>query len=141
MKRLLILLATILLAVSASASLLDERDMLLTRDGIVYSVEVVERDSQIDIPGQHLRVTVQQGEDRTSVVVPGTEAGGIHGQPALAYDEDSRTLFVFWQEQLSRGLASRLLFASFRDGACAIVQSIQSCRAACSCSTAWSNAR
>lgn len=116
MKRSLIFLATLLVAVSASASLADDRDMLLTGDGIVYTVEAVKDGADDGRAAQYLRFTVQQGEERTSAPVPATLVGGVHAQPALAYDADSQTLFIFWQEQLSRGLASRLLFASYREG-------------------------
>ena len=115
MKRSLIFLATFLVAVSASASLFDDRDMLLTGDGVVYSVETVQ-DAGDGRAAQYLQLTIQQGDDVRSEAVPASLAGGVHAQPALAYDSESRTLFIFWQEQLSRGLASRLLFASYRDG-------------------------
>lgn len=118
MKRLLTSLALLLLvAVSASASELRERDVLLTTDGIVYTVDAVHDASVKEGRSPYyLTMTVQDGEKRTSAVVPGSLAGGAHSHPALAYDADSRTLFLFWQETLYRGLSSRLLFASLHDG-------------------------
>ena len=98
MKRLLPSLALLLLvAVSASASELRERDVLLTTDGIVYTVDAVHDASVKEGRSPYyLTMTVQDGEKRTSAVVPGSLAGGAHSHPALAYDADSRTLFLFW---------------------------------------------
>ncbi|MGZ8867351.1 MAG: hypothetical protein ACXW2P_03330 [Thermoanaerobaculia bacterium] len=117
MRRLLISLALLLLiATTAMASEPRERDVLLTTDGIVYTVDAV-HDANVaeGHSPYYLTMTVQDGEERTTHKVPGSLIGGAHGHPALAYDADSGTLFLFWQETLYRGLASRLLFASLHD--------------------------
>jgi hypothetical protein len=43
-----------------------------------------------------------------------TLTGGSHGEPALAYDGETKTLFVFWEQ--ARGLATDLLFTTYQDG-------------------------
>ena len=128
MKRLMISFALLLLvAGTAMASELRERDVLLTTDGIVYTVDAVHDSSVADgLSPYYLTMTVQDGEERTSHKVPGSLLGGAHGHPALAYDADSRTLFLFWQETLYRGLSSRLLFASLHDGVWSDVTALDS---------------
>jgi hypothetical protein len=117
MKRLSILAVLLVFALPAWSETVREHDVLLTSDGIVYTVEGVQ---DYEAPeGQsvrYLRMTVQDGETQSTAPIPVAMTGGLHGQPALAFDAETRTLFVFWQEQLFQGLASKLLFASYRDG-------------------------
>jgi hypothetical protein len=128
MKRLLTSFALLLvLAVSASASELRERDVLLTSDGIVYTVDAVHDDKVAEGRSPYyLTMTVQRGAERETAVVPASLVGGAHSNPALAYDADSQTLFLFWQETLHRGLSSRLLFASLHDGVWSEVEALDS---------------
>jgi hypothetical protein len=128
MKRLFVSLVLFLLvATAASASELRERDVLLTSDGIVYTVDAV-HDANVTEGRSpyYLTMTIQDGEERTTTKVPGSLLGGAHSSPALAYDADSKTLFLFWQETLYRGLSSRLLFASLHDGVWSDVTALDS---------------
>ena len=128
MKRLLIsLILVLVIAVSASASELRERDVLLTADGIVYTVDAV-HDGSVEEGRSpyYLTLTEQDGDERQTTTVPGSVIGGAHSHPALAYDNDSQTLFLFWQETLYRGLSSRLLFASMRNGVWSDVTALDS---------------
>lgn len=128
MKRLLISLILVLAAaVPALAGEFRERDVLLTTDGVVYTVDSV-YDANVE-EGQspyYLTLTEQNGDERTTTRVPGSIFGGAHSHPALAYDNDSETLFLFWQETLYRGLSSRLLFASLNDGVWSDVTALDS---------------
>ena len=126
MKRLLILLALCVVPVAASATELLDRDVLLTPDGVLYTVGTVRDDS---VPAgrspYYLTLTVQEGESRSTAPVPASLQGGAHSSPALAYDRDSRTLFLFWQETQNI-LSSRLLFASLNDGVWSNVSELDS---------------
>ena len=127
MKRILILVALVLLSVSATAAELLDRDVLLTPDGVLYTVGTVRDDS---VPSGrspfYLTLTIQDGDERQTAAVPASLLGGAHSNPALAYDADSQTLFLFWQETLYRGLSSRLLFASLHDGVWSEVSELDS---------------
>ncbi|HEX6177335.1 MAG TPA: hypothetical protein VF057_03180, partial [Thermoanaerobaculia bacterium] len=117
MKRILIFAALFVASLSASAAEVIERDVLLTPDGVLYSVATV-RDETVPAGRSpfYLTLTVQEGEQRTTAPVPESLLGAAQSSPALAYDADSKSLFLFWQETLNRGLSSRLLFASLNDG-------------------------
>ena len=104
MKRALTSIALLLLALPALADInVRERDVLLTGDGVVYTVEAV-HDSDVaeGRSSRYLRMFIQQGNERTSAEIPAAQYGGLHGQPALAYDSLSETLFVFWQAAYHR---------------------------------------
>lgn len=117
MKRLLILLAVVLMAHSAAASMLRERDVLLTSSGVLYTVDAVhDPDVEEGRSPYYLTMSVQEGEERVTRPVPASLYGGAHGYPSLAHDPESDTLFLFWQETLHRGVASNLLFASYNQG-------------------------
>lgn len=127
MKRLAIILALALLSVPATASELFDRDVLLTPDGVLYTVTTVRAEGA---PTAHrspfyLSLTVQNGDKRSAASVPATLTGGAHSNPALAYDSESETLFLFWQETQSI-LSSRLLFASLHDGVWSEVSELDS---------------
>jgi len=115
-RKTLILVAVLLNALVANAAENRDRDVLLTSDGILYSVETA-RDAEAGYgrSNWYLSMTVQNGETRSTATVPGSVTGGAHGSPALAYDTDSKTLFLFWQESLNGGLTSRLLFSSYHN--------------------------
>lgn len=108
MKKLLVAFALLVLPVLATAQ---TRETLLTPDGTLFTVE--SQVDQIETGGRtsaHLALRVQQGSDITNEIVPATLQHGAHIDPAIAYDAESRTLFVFWLRHLG-GLASQLMFA------------------------------
>ena len=117
MKRLLVVLAVVLMAHAAEASSLRERDVLLTTNGVLYTVDAV-HDAEVahGRSPYYLTLSVQDGDQRVTEPVPGSLYGGAHGYPSLAHDPESDTLFLFWQETLYRGVASNLLFASYQNG-------------------------
>jgi hypothetical protein len=116
MKRLLSFAFSILVAASVSAASQD-RDVVLSPDGTVYSIEsVFTRDTDVSSPAvKILRLTAQSGDSVESTYVPATLKGGMNFEPSLAYDDASGTLFVFWQKR-PNPTSSELLLSSYRDG-------------------------
>jgi hypothetical protein len=108
MKRLLLAFALLVLPVLATAQ---ARQALLTQEGTLFTVE-----SQVDEiasggrSSAHLMLRAQQGSDTVTEIVPATLQHGAHIDPAIAYDAETKTLFVFWLRHLG-GLASQLMFA------------------------------
>ena len=64
---------------------------------------------------QFLRLTVQNGNTTTMTSVPESLTAGFHRRPALAFDSESRTLFVFWLK-MPNGMSSELMLASYSNG-------------------------
>jgi hypothetical protein len=62
-----------------------------------------------------LRLTVQRGAETRSSIVPESLTEGLHYRPALAYDTESKTLFVFWL-RMPNAMSSELLLASYANG-------------------------
>jgi len=113
MKRLLFAVAILLMAAAAFADVAD-RDVLLTPDGTLYIVESVENSGSAP-PGvtRYLQLTIQRPNAPVDVkVVPDSLTAGVHWRPALAYDNDSKTLFVFWLKT-PNAMSSELLLSSY----------------------------
>lgn len=111
MKRLLLILALALVPAALFAQVAD-RDVLLTSDGTLYTIEskaANEGDSK-----RSLELTIAQGNKSATTTIPETLTG-TNWRPALTYEPDSKTVFVFWIGQVN-GMSSKLLFASYRDG-------------------------
>ena len=126
MRRIALFCAVLLVSLSAAADTRD-RDILLTPDGILYTVETAYiGETPYGRSSWQLAFTVSRGEVRETATVPGSLLGGAHSNPALGYDAESRTLFLFWQESLNGGLSSRLLFASYHDGHWSATQALDS---------------
>ncbi|HKR62578.1 MAG TPA: hypothetical protein VJZ00_02505 [Thermoanaerobaculia bacterium] len=110
MKKLLLVLALLVLPIVAFAD--DQREILLTSDGTLFVAEQLPASDYPDIGATgtgFIRVSVRRGEETKSLVVPGTLESGLHKNPTLAYDNVTKTLFVFWQRSVSL-LHSELLF-------------------------------
>jgi hypothetical protein len=110
MKRLLLIVALALLPSALFAQMAD-RDVLLTPDGTLYTIESV---TNGDANRYIALTTVQDGKSSVSVI-PETKATGANWRPALAYDAESKTLFAFWI-YTSNGISSEMMFTSYRDG-------------------------
>lgn len=111
MKRLLLIVALILMPAALFAEVAD-RDVLLTADGTLFTIEsktATEGDSN-----RSLQLTVAQANKSTVTTIPETLTG-TNWRPALTYEPESKTLFVFWIGQVN-GMSSKLLSASYRDG-------------------------
>jgi hypothetical protein len=115
MKRLLVAVALSILSLAAFGQSMD-RDVLLTTDGTLYTVDsyfTTAEDTQIQST-RYLTLTTQKDGQSKSETIPATLIGGSHVEPALAYDGDSKTLFVFWEN--ARVLSSDLLFTTYQNG-------------------------
>jgi hypothetical protein len=116
MKRLLA--ALILLALPTLASAQTDRETLLAPDGTLYSIEAVfaTGTEPLMASSEYLLLTTQNDGVSTSVKVPGSLTGGAHSSPALAYDADSSTLFILWEEATNNRLSTSLLLSSYQNG-------------------------
>jgi hypothetical protein len=118
MKRLLVVF-TLALLLPLSAFAQSDRTILLTNDGTLYTVESFDPQNVDNLQTTSTRVlmmTVQNGANAAMFPVPASLSGGGHSDPALAYDSDSQTLFVFWEAARNGGLASDLMFCSYHSG-------------------------
>jgi len=115
MKRLLLVLLFAFVPAALFAQVAD-RDVLLTSNGTLYTVESVVNDGSLRADAsQFLKVTIQRGSQKTETIVPESLSAGRHWRPALAYDTDSNTLFVFWLK-MPNAMSSQLLLASYAGG-------------------------
>ncbi|HEX8616334.1 MAG TPA: hypothetical protein VF911_02000 [Thermoanaerobaculia bacterium] len=110
MRKLLLSLCLLALPVFAAAQ---GRETLLTPDGTLFSVETNVTNNEASTLSAHLILRSQTGADVVREVVPATLDRGAHVNPAIAYDAESKTLFVFWLRQL--GLMSSQLMVACRD--------------------------
>lgn len=115
MKRLLIALLFVVPSVVLAAPVVD-RDVLLTADGVVYTIEMQNNDGSAaaDIT-EFLRLSVQRGSQTTTSVVPESLKAGLSRRPTLAFDAQSNTLFVFWL-RMPNAMSSELLVSAYHDG-------------------------
>ena len=115
MKRLVLALIFAIVPAALLAQVAD-RDVLLTPDGTLYMIESTVNDgAQAAAVQSFLTLTIQHGNGRTTTIVPESLGGGMHWRPALSYDADSKTLFVFWLK-MPNPFSSELLLASYADG-------------------------
>ena len=99
---------------SASVGYAQDSSVALSHDGTIYSIfsESYEGDGEM---GAHLVLLEQKDGESVTTILPTTAAGGFHTDAALAWDQDSETLFVFWKK-MPNPFSSELLFCSYRDG-------------------------
>jgi hypothetical protein len=117
-KRVLLLLALVLALVPLSLQAQSDRDMLLTAGGTIFTAETQQSEAFPDLgaaSGSFIMLTIQRGATRTSAPLPASLTDGMNRGPALAYDEASKTLFLFWQKQ-PNAMSSQLLLCSYQDG-------------------------
>jgi hypothetical protein len=117
MKRLVLVLILAILPTTLLAQIAD-RDVLLTTDGTLYTVESTLNDGSAPAEVKFfLRLTVQPtNQQAQTLTVPDSLTAGVHSHPALAYDPDSQALFVFWLK-MANPTSSELLLSSYRNGA------------------------
>ena len=112
MKRLLILFGLALVPTALLAQA--DRDILLTPGGTLYTAETVLAPNDSDMRRQ-VTLTIQQGDKSSRTVMPDSLTSGMQAAPALAYDAESGTLFVFWL-RMPNVMSSELLLTAYRDG-------------------------
>lgn len=113
MKRLLLLF--VLLFVVPAAFAQSSSNVLLTNGGVLYRVvaERIEEQADVHAPsGSYIALTMTEPDAATKrLIIPATLSGGWNSEPALAYDDDSDTVFIFWQYSVNP-MASELRFIS-----------------------------
>ena len=107
MKRLLIAIIITLIVPAAFAAA--DSDVLITSDGTVYSVAVEPSDDGLR---SQLALTVQSGGKTTRSVIPDSINTGMNTLPNIAYDSDTKSLFVVWM-RVPDGLSSELVIANY----------------------------
>lgn len=117
-RKTLALLALVVLPLFAAAQ--TDSASVLTPSGRLYTVESVYAAGIADLKttATHvLTMTVNDGDGEHQAYVPGSLLDGTHTSPAIAYDADSDTLFVFWERGRNGRLTSELVFCSYHAGA------------------------
>lgn len=117
MKRLLVVLALAIFPTTLLAQASADRDVLLTPEGTLYTIESTLNDGAAPADVQRfLRLTIQRVNAKAqTLTVPDTLTAGAHSHAALAFDSSSGTLFVFWLK-MTNFASSELLLTSYRDG-------------------------
>jgi hypothetical protein len=111
MKRLLLISIALLLTLSASAR---EIEPLLAPDGALFSIHTRLASDTPEVKTdamQYLVLDSRRGGQMTSQIVPASLTRGAHSSAAMAYDPESKTLFLFWLHDTGT-MSSELLFAS-----------------------------
>jgi hypothetical protein len=111
MKKSFIITLALLLPVFASGESID-RDVLLTRGGVVYTIDSVPAQPGTTV----LRLSIQNGDHTEAMYVPETLAAGYHRNPALAYDSETATLFVLWERGITQPVRSDIAVVSYQGG-------------------------
>jgi hypothetical protein len=109
MRRLLVALCLLALPVLATAQ---TREALLTPDGTLFTVEPQVTDTESGAASAYLLLRSQRGADVATEIVPATLEGD-NLDPAIAYDAESHTLFVFWIRH--EGITGSQLVFAYRD--------------------------
>lgn len=110
MKRFLLAAVLVLLPAALFAEVTD-RDVLLTPDGTLYTIESVANGDA----NRYLALTTMRDNKSSVSIIPETKTAGANWRPALTYDLETKTLFAFWI-YTSNGLSSEMMFTSYRDG-------------------------
>jgi len=118
MKRLLLLFVLLFAVPAAFAQ--SSGNVLLTDNGIVYDVAAEWSHEHPDVhssSASYLVLTVREPDTAARrLIVPATMTDGSNSEPALAFDNESGTVFIFWQYSVN-AMASELRFVSLdRDG-------------------------
>jgi hypothetical protein len=118
MKRLLLLL-TVLLAVPAAFAQ-SNGAVVLTSKGTLYTASVKWSDQNPEVnaaSATYIALTVREPDAAArELIVPATLAAGANSSPSIAWNEDTDTLYVFWQ-YMANAMSSELRFTSLdRDG-------------------------
>jgi len=117
MKRFLLCATLLLASTAAFAQVVTDHDVLVTPDGTVFTVENATPSATASVPAIGvLDMEIHNGSDVRHITVPGSTTAGYHSGAALAYDADSKTLFVVWIHLMDGVSSSELLLAAYHDG-------------------------
>ena len=105
--------AVVLTTICSAASYADSgRDVLLTPNGTVYTVESVAAEGNTS---SSLALTIDDGSSSLRQIVPESVDAGYNFNPAITYDSESDTLFVVWL-RMPNIMSSEILLASYHNG-------------------------
>lgn len=110
MKKLVLILALLVLPLSAAAA--EISDMILSPTGTLYTIssEIPAADSESKA-SRHLVVTERRGDEIRREIVPASTESGSHTNGLLGYDAETGTMFVFWVQHFGF-LYNQLLFCA-----------------------------
>ena len=111
MKRLFSIVAAVLFVATAAFAGAADRDVLITKEGSVYSVV---SEASEDGLSSTLVLTVQSGGKTTHTVVPETVNSGVNELPTLAYDAESKSIFLLWMRTPASETSNELLVARYQ---------------------------
>ncbi|HUP61138.1 MAG TPA: hypothetical protein VNA69_12035 [Thermoanaerobaculia bacterium] len=101
MKRLFLLYAIVVLFAAPAVIAQIAGEVLLADDGALYATATEWSRDHPDVDAKsesYITVTIRRASDAAQrLIVPATLQGGTNTNPAIAYDNASATLFVFWQ--------------------------------------------
>lgn len=102
---------------AASAFARADRDVLVTPDGTLYKLEQATPSASAHIDAAtFLSLAVQHGGDAPEYLsVPASLKSGYNFSGTLAYDAETKTLFVLWIHA-PNAMTSEILLASYREG-------------------------
>lgn len=109
-----LLLVAVLLLLPFAAFANQEGEVLLTQSGMLFTVDTewaADHPEVFTKSNNYLVLTAREGDQVVRQIVPGSTSAGIHINPSLAYDNESKTLFIFWQHAETL-MESELVFAS-----------------------------
>ena len=116
MRKLLVVAAFMLFIGVSAAVAGGAGDVLLTPGGTLFQAQAVDDEKYQLAPGDSaIQLRVQRDGEVETFLVPASNEGGNNGNPALAWDEETESLFLFWV-RAPHLTTSELRFCSFRDG-------------------------
>jgi hypothetical protein len=95
-----------------------DRDMLVTPDGVTYTIEsdfAYDHPDVVTNSDRFITLTIDDNGTRSVKQLPASLSAGAHLSPAITYDPDSKTLFIFWQKTPNL-MISELFLCTYHDG-------------------------
>lgn len=111
MKRLSFLTALLIAVPLTLSASTPARDVVVGADGTVYTAET----QSAEDGGSIIALDVQRGSFAAESILPESHGNAAYFAPALAFDEESQTLFVFWL-RMPNAMSSELLVSAYHDG-------------------------
>ncbi|HSN68174.1 MAG TPA: hypothetical protein VLV48_02950 [Thermoanaerobaculia bacterium] len=117
MKRLISVFGLLALLATGAFASQASNALLVAPDGTVFLIETVSGEKIGDTTGRRsaLNLTIANGDESESKLIPASAGEGENSQPALAYDPATDTLFILWV-RAPQITTSELLLTSYRDG-------------------------
>ena len=116
MTRLLAVFGLLALLATGGFASQSPNALLVAPDGTVFLIETVSGEAIGDDTGRRsaLNLTITNGDESESKLIPASAGEGENSQPSLAYDPSTDTLFILWV-RAPQITTSELLLTSYRD--------------------------